>query len=141
MTRFKISAERKEQTKRIAIAVLREPKAIIAIGALILTAGMYITMRIEPLPTTMLLCGAFGLWLGIDQFRKMKVQQSRMKPKHIYVLIALGAMFSLYGFFRMWNDIPTHTSIVLIGAFILGMGTLQLRIKRGRTTNRIRTGR
>ena len=131
MNGISISPSRKEHLRRIGAAILEEPKTIVAIGALILAAGMYAAMRTEPMSAVMLLGGAFGLWLGIVRFRKMRVRQSKMKRKQIYVPIALAAMFAIYGFMRMWNDIPSHTSIVLIGAFILVVGALQLKIKRG----------
>ena len=130
MSRFRISAERKVKVKRIVVKILKEPKAIIAVGALIMAIGLYASMQSAPYSPLILICGGFGLAIGIGEYRKMRLRQNKMKRKHIYVLIALGAMFSLYGFLRMWNDIPIHTSIVLIGAFILGVGTIQLRAKR-----------
>ena len=130
MSRFNISKARKERIKRAAIKILKEPKAIMAIGALILAIGMYTGMQTAPYPALTFICGGVGLAIGIGEFRKMKAERSKMKPKHIYVLIALGAMFSAFGFFRMWNDVPVQTFIALSGALILGGGFTQLKIRR-----------
>ena len=130
MNRFNVSDARKEQLKRTAVGIVKEPRAIMAIGALILGIGLYSAIQTALLPILTVVGGGVGLAMGIGEFRKMNSNQSKMKSKHIYALIVFGAIFSTFGFFRMWNDIPVQTFIILFGALILGCGFIQHKVKR-----------
>lgn len=139
MNRFNVSDARKEQLKRTAVGIVKEPKAIMAIGALILAIGMYSAIQTALLPILTVVGGGIGLGIGTSLYRNMmrhgfnrNRRQDRQKRNRLWFLLALAPAISAMGFFYMWRDTPIQSSIVLMGALVLGIGIMQIKRKRAR---------
>ena len=140
MSRFNISKARKKQIKRIAITILKEPRAIMAIGALFVAIGIYTATRAEPLPFFLIVCGCIGLTIGtlrIRQYKNMmpkgikaRRKEDIRKRNRLVLLIACALVVAAFGIFRMWNEVPLQSSIIAIGALISGIGIAQIKTKR-----------
>ena len=137
MNRFKIPAARKKQISRIAVAILKEPKAVMAFGALVLAIGVYTAVRAEPLPILMVIGGGVGVGVGITQYKMLRRRGGKVRRKadikkrnRLYILIACAPAIAAFGFFKMWSDIPVQTFVALFGALILAIGFMQLKIRR-----------
>ncbi len=128
---------------RAAVAILREPMAVMAIGGLLILVGLYTA---ESKAAGMAVFGAAALVLGIFAYRKNarkqrgrpKDRRSLKRRKKILVTIVLGGMFLAAGLSLMVTSSPVPTSITLLGALIAGIGFMQFRIQRTKTQIRIR---
>ena len=121
---------------RAIVATLNNPAAIIGIGTLLTALGLFVSLRYAPVFTIMLTGGACGMGMGLHELRRKKTKKNRMKPKHMWALIAVSAVFLATGLFSMLNISPIPTLVTLGGTAVIGVGLTQLILKRKLRKNR-----
>ena len=112
------------------VSILRNPAAITGLGALILGVGLLIVWSYNPVFTLMLLGGAFGMGLALDDLRKKRRNKNKMKSRHTAALIAVAGIFLAAGLLSLLESAPMPTIMALMGAAITGIGLNQLLTRR-----------
>ena len=90
-------ARRPVSKTKIARMVAKIPEVVTGIGALLALVGLLLTARYVPVFTIMLLIGASGLGVGLYELRRRKSKRNRMRPRHIWALIAVSGLFLVTG--------------------------------------------
>ena len=132
MEHYKIASKAKSAALGALALVVREPKAQVGIGALLLALGLYMSASSAPMYTLMALGGGVGLGIGFVQLRRRKRNRNTLRPKHIVGLIGAGAVFAAAGMINMLEASPSLTYLALIGGVFAGIGMIRLRMRRRR---------
>ena len=132
MEHYKIASKAKRAALGALALVVREPKAQVGIGALLLALGLYMSASSAPMYTLMALGGGVGLGIGFVQLRRRKRNRNTLRPKHIVGLIGAGAVFAAAGVVNMLEASPALAYLALIGGGSAGMGMIRLRTRRRR---------
>lgn len=117
-----------ESIAQVAFAALQIPEVVIGIGALLTVVSLLLAAQHALVFTIMLLGGALGLGAGLYELGRRKGKRNRLRPKHIWALIAVSGLFLVTGLANMLASSTGPTIVTLGGVAIMGVGLI---VKRG----------